>query len=419
MRSYRIALLFNANKIYDRQIISGIGQYVTSTRAEWDLFMEEDFRGGAAGIEQWRGDGIIADYDDPRISEALSKLSIPVVAVGGSYANEAEYPTDAPYVATDNFKLVRLAYDHLLERGLQHFAFYSLHPLPGNRWARERESAFAAITRADRTKGFVHHGASISAGAWGAAQSELAQWVRSLPKPIGIICVTDARARQLLQACIVAEVPVPDQVAIVGIDNEPMAQVLSRIHLTSVIQGTEEMGRTAARILHQRLHGHMLHYDSGHAMRILVPPAGINVQASSLFRTIHSPHVMRGLHFLRQFAHTGIKTDQVARYVGISRTALEEHFKRELKRTVHETILTHKLELARKLLVDPSIALAEIAVRCGFTSVQYMCAVFRREYHCTPGEMREMSGSPASTTPAGELYCPEVIAGRNKGRRFR
>lgn len=406
MRPYRIALLFNANKIYDRQIISGIGQYVTSTRAEWDLFMEEDFRGGAAGIEQWRGDGIIADYDDPRISEVLSKLPIPVVAVGGSYADESEYPAGVPYVATDNFKLVRLAYDHLLERGLQHFAFYSLQPLPGNRWARERESAFAAITRADRNKGFVHHGPSISAGAWGAAQAELAQWVRSLPKPIGIICVTDARARQLLQACIVAEVAVPDQVAIVGIDNEPMAQALSRIPLTSVVQGTEEMGRTAARILHQMLHG-----GGQHTQRILVPPAGINVQASSLFRAMHSPHVMRGLHFLRQFAHTGIKTEQVARYVGISRTALEEHFKRELDRTVHQTILAHKLEMARSLLADPSLPLSGIAVRCGFTSVQYMCTVFRREYRCTPGEMREKFGLSASI-PAVEESAESRKAAR-------
>lgn len=417
MPPYHIALLFNANKIYDRQIISGIGQYIASTRVEWDLFIEEDFRGLAVGIEQWGGDGIIADYDDPQIAAALSKLSIPVVAVGGSYANEDRYPAGIPYVATDNFKLVRLAYDHLLERGLSHFALYSLQPLPGNRWAQEREDAFAAIARTERIQGVIHRGASISAGAWGQSQAELAEWVRSLPKPVGIICVTDARARQLLQACNAVKLAVPEQVAIVGIDNEPMAQVLSRTPLTSVIQGTEQMGRVAARTLHQHLCGERS------ATRVLLPPAGLNVQASSLYQAVHSPYVMRALHYLRQFAHTGIKAEQVALYVGVSRTALEERFKRELKKTVHQAILQHKLERALALLADESNSLVEVAAQSGFTTVQYMCSVFRREYQCTPGEMQQRSrGNGASgpvELPATAYVRPPGGARRPAERRRR
>ena len=109
MSPYRIALLFNANKVYDRQVIAGIGQHLTFTRVKWDLFMEEDFRSRTAGIHLWRGDGIIADFDDPIVAEAVSALPLPVVAVGGSYATESHYPTGIPYVATDNQKLVRMA----------------------------------------------------------------------------------------------------------------------------------------------------------------------------------------------------------------------------------------------------------------------------------------------------------------------
>ena len=121
---HRIALLFNANKVYDRHVLTGIGQYLTSTRVEWDLFMEEDFRSRTVGIHHWRGDGIIADFDDPVVGETLCGMSLPVVAVGGSYADSANYPGGIPYVATDNAKLVRLAYDHLIDQGLQRFAFY-------------------------------------------------------------------------------------------------------------------------------------------------------------------------------------------------------------------------------------------------------------------------------------------------------
>jgi LacI family transcriptional regulator len=381
---HRIALLFNANKVYDRHVLTGIGQYLTSTRVEWDLFMEEDFRCRTVGIHHWRGDGIIADFDDPIVGETLCGLPLPVVAVGGSYADPANYPEGIPYVATDNAKLVRLAYDHLIDQGLQRFAFYGLPPTPGNRWAMEREQAFLGMTRADSLEGLVFRGSPTSAGGWGVAQEAIADWVRSLPKPIGIIAVTDARARHLLQACIVADVPVPAEIAVVGIDNDPMAQLLSRIPLTSVIQGAQEMGHTAARLLHQMLHGGRLAQQ-----RIIVPPKGINVQASSRHEPMNNQHVMRALHYIRQYACLGIKTDQVADYVGVSRTLLEEHFKRELKLTVHQAILRHKLQTARRMLVDAAVPLADVAVRSGFTSLQYMYAVFRRELGCTPRQYAE------------------------------
>ncbi|WP_329741355.1 DNA-binding transcriptional regulator [Dyella sp. A6] len=392
---HRIALLFNANKVYDRNVLTGIGQYLKSTRVEWDLFMEEDFRCRTLGIHHWRGDGIIADFDDPVVVETLSGMPLPVVAVGGSYADPRQYPENIPYVGTDNAKLVRLAYDHLIDQGLQRFAFYGLPPAPGNRWAMEREQAFLDMTRADRLDALVYRGSPTSAGGWGVAQQAMVAWVRSLPKPIGIIAVTDARAQQLLQACVVADVAVPAQIAVVGIDNDPMAQLLSRIALTSVLQGAEEMGHTAAQLLHQMLHGGRVSQT-----RIIVPPKGINVQASSQHQPLKSPHVMRALHYIRHYACLGIKTDQVADYVGVSRTLLEEHFKRETRQTVHQAILRHKLETAQKMLVNDAVPLADVAVQSGFTSLQYMYAVFRRELGCTPRQYAEQNGSDHDLPPA-------------------
>nr|BFE97513.1 hypothetical protein GCM10020185_80490 [Pseudomonas brassicacearum subsp. brassicacearum] len=136
---HRIALLFNGSKIYDRGIISGIGNYLSSTRASWDLFLEEDFLCRLKGIERWQGDGIIADFDDPLIGEALAGIKLPVVAVGGSYQDERAYPKGIPYVATDNDALMTLAYEHLIEAGLTRFACFSLPEAQANRWAQERE----------------------------------------------------------------------------------------------------------------------------------------------------------------------------------------------------------------------------------------------------------------------------------------
>ena len=93
---------------------------------------------------------------------------------------------------------------------------------------------------------------------------------------------------------------------------------------------------------------------------------------------------MRARHFIRQYACQGIKTGQVADYVGISRSSLEAHFRQERNTSVHDEILRFKLDAATTLLAGSDANIAEVALRCGFTSVQYMHAVFKRELGCTP-----------------------------------
>lgn len=382
--SHRIALLFNANKTYDREIISGIGDYLSSTRVVWDLFLEEDFRSRPEEIKGWTGDGIIADFDDPDIVTALQDSPIPVVAIGSSYENTGNYPEQIPYIATDNTQLIKLAYGHLIEVGLTRFALYSMPESPRNRWALEREMAFRRITEKDDAPCEIYRGHPTRAIDWNESMQHLIDWLQDQPKPLGIIAVTDARARHLMQACLLAGLSVPEEIAIVGIDNDALTRVLTRIPLSSILQGTEEMGRTAAHILHQLLHN-VPHQQT----RILVPPAGINIQASSLFQPLSSPYVMRARHYIRQFAGRGIKTKQVAEYAGVSRSSLESHFQRELNCTVHDEILRFRMDMAKKQLQEALHSTREIAVRCGFTSLQYMHTVFKRELGCTPREYQE------------------------------
>lgn len=381
---HRIALLFNGSKIYDRGIITGIGNYLSSTRASWDLFLEEDFLCRLKGIERWNGDGIIADFDDPAMGPALAGIKVPVVAVGGSYEDARAYPRKIPYVATDNFALIALAYQHLIEAGLTQFACFSLPEAQTNRWAQEREKAFRRLLERDGLTAQVYRGLSTSAPLWDTAVEQQIAWLQSLPKPIGIIAVSDARARQLLQACLTAGIAVPEEVALIGIDNDPLTRTLTRVPLSSVIQGTEQMGRTAAKLLHQMLHG-----MPSAGTQVLLPPEAINVQTSSLHQPLGHPYVMQALHFIRQYACQGIKTAQVAGYVGVSRSSLEAHFRSELGRSVHDEILRFKLAAAASGLENRAIGIADIAQSCGFKSSQYLHTVFKREFGCTPREYQQ------------------------------
>jgi LacI family transcriptional regulator len=140
-KRYRITLLFNANKVYDRQVIEGVGEYLQASQCDWDIFIEDDFRWRINRIEEWLGDGVIADYDDKEIELLLSDVKVPIVGVGGSYQKIEEYP-QVHYIATDNYALVASAFMHLKEKGLNRFAFYGLPPSSGKRWSLEREQAF-------------------------------------------------------------------------------------------------------------------------------------------------------------------------------------------------------------------------------------------------------------------------------------
>jgi LacI family transcriptional regulator len=392
-KAHRIALLFNANKTFDREVMSGIAGYLGGTRAPWDLFLEEDFRLRLSGIEQWRGDGVIADFDDPTVAAALSRCRVPVVGVGSSYAGDADYPHGVPYVATDNFKLIKLAHGHLIDSGLRRFAMFSLPEAVENRWAQERERAFRTLMLRDGLEVEIFRGCGTSAPSWDEALQRQAAWLRGLPKPVGIIAVTDARARQLLQACLSAGIKVPEEVALIGIDNDPLVRMLTRIPLSSVIQGAPEMGRRAAQLLERMLHG-----DRVGEARILVPPAGINVLASSQHQPAMHPYVMRARYFIARYACQGIRTTDVADYVGVSRSSLEAHFRQALGCSVHDEVLRLKLDTAKRGLASGARSIADVALACGFGSTQYMHLVFKRELGCTPCAYRDWALGERFTT---------------------
>jgi LacI family transcriptional regulator len=383
-KTYRIALLFNANKTFDREVLEGIADYLGSTRVVWQVFMEEDFCLRLAGIGNWQGDGIIADFDDPCVAAALSDCHLPVVAVGGSYAVEDQYPPGVPYVATDNFQLVKQAREHLIDVGLQRFAMFSLPEASGNRWAQEREHAFRRLMWGDRCEAEIFRGCATNPRSWDEAVLRQIDWLRSLPKPVGIIAVTDARARQLLQACGMAGIEVPAQVAVIGIDNDPLVRMLTPIPLSSVMHGAREMGRTAAHLLSQKLHRVRVPNAP-----VLVPPAGVNALASSLHQPPGHPQVMRACHFIRQHACGSLRSHQVAVHLGVSRSSLETYFRQELGCSVHDVVLRCKLDAAKAGLDSGERSIAEVALGCGFGSTQYMHLVFKRELGCTPRTYRD------------------------------
>jgi len=380
---HSISLLFNANKVYDRQVIEGIGHYLQSSKADWDVYLEEDFLARLEHIEEWGGDGIIADFDDPAIQKALLNVKVPVIGVGGSYSKEEDYP-DVPYVATDNYEVVKAAYEHLKKKGLERFAFYGFPADQNHRWAVERERAMVKLCKADGYDCSIYRGHPTRPETWQYTMNRVTDWIQGLPNPVGIVSVTDARARHLLQACEHIGKLVPDSISIVGIDDDDIARYLSRISLSSVTQGCFDMGFQAAKLLHRHLDNPNLKNK-----RVLVPPAGVSERQSTDFKALKDPYVIQAMHYIRQNACRGIKVEQVLDYVGVSRSNLEQRFREERDHSIHTEIHNEKLAKACKLLVEESMSTNDVAQVCGYPSLQYMYAVFKKHYDKTPREFRE------------------------------
>ncbi len=230
----------------------------------------------------------------------------------------------------------------------------------------------------------VYQGLETAPEHWQHAQNRLADWLQTLPPQTGIIAVTDARARHLLQACEHLHIPVPEKLCVIGIDNEELSRYLSRVALSSVAQGARQMGYQAARLLHQLLAGQPLALQ-----RILVPPLSVVARRSTDYRSLRDPAVIQAMHFIRNHACKGIKVEQVLDAVGISRSNLEKRFKEESGETIHAAIHAEKLEKARGLLASTTLPINEISQMCGYPSLQYFYSVFKKSYDSTPREYRD------------------------------
>lgn len=220
---------------------------------------------------------------------------------------------------------------------------------------------------------------------WQHAQNRLSDWIQTLPPQTGIIAVTDARARHLLQVCDNLNINVPEEISIIGIDDEDMTRYLSRIALSSVVQGSRQMGYLAAKLLHQILEGHL----TEQLPRILVPPVKIIERRSTDFHSFSDPTVVQAMHYIYYNACKGIKTEQVLDAVNMSRSNLEQRFKKEVGKTIHAVIYEEKLKRAKNLLATTTLSIQEISLMCGYPSLQYFYSIFKKEFGMTPKDFRD------------------------------
>lgn len=374
-----VALIIETSLASGRGVLLGISRYLRE-HGPWSIYHEpRDVADRVpAWLGRWRGDGIIARIQTPQIAKAVLDTGLPAVDVLGMVPD-----LPVPLVHADNRAIARLAAEHLLERGFHQFAYCGIR---GANWSTEREQAFRRTVEVMGHDCAVIHLAPRCRGerSWEAQQERLAAWVRNLPKPVAIMACNDPRGQMVLDACRRAAMSVPDDVAVIGADNDQAFCEVSSPPLTSVEPNTAAIGYQAANLLEELLRG-----KRSPRLPRLIAPTGVVVRESTDTLAINDRDVAQALAFIRQHACEPIKVRDVVRRVAISQTVLQQRFRNLLNRTVHDEIIRVRLNHACTLLRQTELSLGEIAHRCAFEYQEYMGVVFRRVLGTTPGQVRD------------------------------
>ncbi len=340
--------------------------------------MEES---GPRWLRRWKGDGIIARIQTRLMAKELAASRIPVVDVLGVVPN-----LPFPLVHVDNGAIARLAAEHLLERGFDRFGYFGIE---GENWSEQRYASLCAAVAGVQREVPVYRLPRDARGrhSWERAEDKLARWVAALPKPTGILVCSDQRGPQFLEACRRADVSVPDEIAVIGVDNdEPLCEVCLP-PLSSIEPGHQSVGYEAAALLDGLLRG-----LAPPKRPFLVEPQQIVTRMSTDVLAVADPRIGAALRLIREQAHTGLRVEAIAREVGLSRSVLQRRFRELLKRSVHQELLAARVKRARELLVRTDLTLAAVAARAGFKHQEYMGAVFRARLSKTPAQVRRESG---------------------------
>jgi LacI family transcriptional regulator len=361
-------------------MLKGIAHY-ERTHELWTAFHDDQAR--AESDPRWlksRGwDGVISRHTTPGIVQMCAELRLPLVDLNDS----APFP-GVPKIRPDNVSLGHLAAEHLLERGFQRFGFTGFS---NNAWSCERRDGFAEALRLagkDCDIYDVNYPGDEPPG-WATEQiAGLTEWIKRLPKPVGIMACFDLRAQQILVAAQENDILVPEEMAVIGVNNDHIRCELSFPPLSSVAPNAFLSGYRAAEMLAEMLAGR-----KPTVMDQRIEPLGVVTRPSTDVLAIDDKVLASALNFIRLNACRGVSVDGVVRHAYASRSQLEKKFRRHLGHSPQAEIRRVQMEKIKQLLLETDFPLKKIAELTGFEHMEYLCVVFKRLTGESPGGYRK------------------------------
>lgn len=326
-------------------------------------------------------DGII--LRDLNQLDEVRNLKIPAVVVGHSKTEISGMVN----VVTDSSAIGRMAAEHLLQCGFKHFGYCGYGNTP---WSDLRRESFR---RRLRKAGFEIHSyidSAPTASGWRKERRELAAWLQLLPKPVGVMACNDDCGQQVIEACKLAGLVVPDMVGVLGADNDEVVCGLSEPPMSSVAINFERAGYEAALVLFRLLRG-----ARRMSLKIIVPATYVVPRSSTDIIAVSDPHVSKAVQFIRSHARQNLMVADVSRAAALSRRTLEKRFRRELRCSVQEHIRSVRTNRIARLLVETDLPVGKIAEDMGFPDVQHFSRYFRTRKQMSPLAYRKAYGKRA------------------------
>ena len=369
---------------HSRGDLLGIAKY-SRLHGDWEFFGGPNTEKLAISpMPVGQPDGIIAQVTEPTMAEQLQKLDASVVNISGVL----EHPP-FPTVRVDDHAVGRLAAQHLLQRGFTRFLV--VHAA-GKAFSRRRLEGFQHAVRDARPDArpdaecrvhnidYSNHVHPIE------YQRGVRRDLEGVGLPLAVFAVTDHLAYLAMSACRDADLRVPHDVAIIGVDNDPLTCELASPPLSSVDINTERVGYQAAEMLDSLMDGR-----TPPKAPVLVMPIGVVTRRSTDVLAIDDPLVSNALEYIHQHATDGIQVPGVAGDLDVSRRTLERRFRKALNCTPAEEIRRTRTAQAIRLLRETDLPIAEIATRCGFRYAQHLAPVIQDATGLTPTDFRRES----------------------------
>lgn len=388
----RIAVLAEHTRAFTRELLAGIGK-VAQDRRDWSLELVNPARFESQPLDAY--DGFIARILTDRDAERLAATHKPVVDIFGR-TDRLEFPCAAP----DNLAIGRLAGDHFLNRRFSSFAFCGY---AGIRYSDARHAAFSQhVAKAgfscvayqtpakalNRFRGGLKKNERLDSDG---DSRELARWVKSLPDKTAVFCASDLKAWQLLSVCRSLGRRIPDDLAILGVDDDPILCSFTSPALSSINPNAFAVGQRATALLDLMLKGkHPRPFTN-------ILPQGITVRASTEIYPLDPPWLSDALIFIHRNIASNLTAADVYNHLGLSHTTVDAGFRKTLGTSVQREIAKTRLDEARRLLEANDLPLSEIARRAGFASAAYFTRTYSAAFGITPS--LAITGKSRASTP--------------------
>ena len=379
----KVVLLVESARAAGRALLCGIARYAHH-HGPWSFYWEAGGLERASGsFENLDADGIIM-RDTDRLEEVLAR-GLPAVVVGHRHR---EIPGVAN-VVTGSHDIGRLGAQHLLSCGLRHFAFCGYKDCS---WAEMRCEAFKHVVSLEQFDCAEFTIPIQATGSpWQDHREAIAEWLRKLPRPLGLMACNDDLGHEVIAAAKLANLSVPDDVAIVGVDNDEVVCGLTDPPLSSVAVNFERAGYEAAHVLAGLMRGESA------PSRIVVSPTHVVPRRSTSLLAVEDSNLAKALRFIRDRVQESPSVEAVAKAAGISRRALEKRFRDSLGRSVLDEIRRVRTDQIARLLVETELPVAQIAEQLGFADVQHIARYFRSAKAMSPLAYRKLHGHKQGT----------------------